>query len=103
MENIICAIDECGETFYGRYTAQHPAAVKVNNNNKFRSFKSKENIYKNEIGPYRGFSYSSLISDPLNLGKRSQRKTNCYFANFNMAVVSKTGTSRKIPKYFKFV
>ena len=31
-ENIICTKDECGETFYGRHTAQHPAAVKVNNN-----------------------------------------------------------------------
>ena len=26
-ENIICTIDECGETFYGRHMAQHPAAV----------------------------------------------------------------------------
>ena len=26
-ENIICTIDECGETFYDRHTAQHPAAV----------------------------------------------------------------------------
>ena len=39
-ENIICTIDECGETFYGRHTAQHPAAVIINNNKKFRSFKS---------------------------------------------------------------
>ena len=28
-----------------------------NNNKKFRSFKSKENIQKKEIGPYRGFGY----------------------------------------------
>ena len=32
------------------------------NNNKI---KSKENIHKKEVGPYRGFGYSSLISDPL--------------------------------------
>ena len=29
----------------------------LNNNEKFRSFKSKENIHKKEVGPYRGFSY----------------------------------------------
>ena len=62
-ENIICTIDECGETFYGRHMAQHPAAVIINNNKKFRSFKSKENIHKKEVGPYRGFGCSSLISD----------------------------------------
>ena len=45
-ENIICTIDECGETFYGRHTAQHPAAVIVNNNKKFRSFKSKETFIR---------------------------------------------------------
>ena len=43
--------------FYGRHMAQHPAAVIRNNNKKFRSFKSKENIHKKEVGPYRGFSY----------------------------------------------
>ena len=26
-------------------------------NEKFRSFKSKENIHKKEVGPYRGFGY----------------------------------------------
>ena len=31
-ENIICPIDECVETFYGRHTAHHPAAVIANNN-----------------------------------------------------------------------
>ena len=45
-KNIICTIDECGETFYGRHTAQHPAAVIRNNNKKFRSFKSKENWFQ---------------------------------------------------------
>ena len=28
-----------------------------NNNEKFRSFKSKENIHKKEVGPSRGFGY----------------------------------------------
>ena len=55
--NIICTNDECGETFYGCHTAQHPAAVTTNNNEMFRSFKSKENIHKKEVVPYRGFSY----------------------------------------------
>ena len=54
--NIICTIDECGETFYGRHMAQHPAAVTTNNNEKFRSLKSKENIHKKEVGPYRDFA-----------------------------------------------
>ena len=41
------------------------------NDKKFRSFKSKENIHKKEVGPYRGFGYQSLISDPINLAKRA--------------------------------
>ena len=28
-----------------------------NNNEKVRSFKSKENIHKKKVGPYRGFGY----------------------------------------------
>ena len=48
--------------------------VDLNNNKKFRSFKSKENIHKKEVGPYRGFGYSSLISDPLNLAKGARGK-----------------------------
>ena len=73
-----------------------------NNNEKFRSFKSKENIHKKEVGPYRGFGYKGLISDPIDLAKGASGKY-CKFAIFNMAVVSKTDISRKIPKYFKFV
>ena len=29
----------------------------ANNKKKFRSFKSKENIHKKEVGPYRDFGY----------------------------------------------
>ena len=58
----------------------------MNNNEKFRSFKDKENIHKKEVGPYRGFGYKSLISDPINLAKGARGKY-CKFANFNMAVV----------------
>lgn len=31
-KNLICTIDECGETFYDRLTASHPAAMTANNN-----------------------------------------------------------------------
>ena len=53
--------------------------VKANNNEKFSSFKSKENFHKIEVGPYRGFSYLSLISDPIDLAKRASEKY-CKFA-----------------------
>ena len=39
----------------------------INNNEKFRSFKSKENIHKIEVGPYRGFSYKAYIYTPMYL------------------------------------
>ena len=38
----------------------------------------------------------------LNLAKAARGK-NCKFATFKMAVPSKTGISKKIPKYFKYV
>ena len=38
-------------------TAQHSAAVIRNNNKELRSFKSRENIHKKEVGSYHGFSY----------------------------------------------
>ena len=60
--------------FYGHQTAQHPAAVIRNNKEKFRSFKSKENIHKKEVGPYHGFGYLSLISDPINVAKGARGK-----------------------------
>ena len=80
--NIICTIDECGETFYGRHTAQHPAAVIRNKNKKFRSLKSKENIQKKEVGPIHGFSYQCRNSDPINLAKDAGGKY-FEFANLN--------------------
>ena len=40
--NIICTIDECGETFYGPHTTQHPAAVISNNNKKFGFIREPE-------------------------------------------------------------
>ena len=34
-----------------------PSKSTGNNNEKFRSFKSKENIHKKKVGPYHGFGY----------------------------------------------
>ena len=52
-----------------------------------------------EVGPYRGLGYYSLVSDPIDLAKEARGKY-CKFAIFNIAVVSKTDISRNIPKYF---
>ena len=39
LENqIICIIDECVETFYGRHTAKHSVVVIENDNNKCGDF-----------------------------------------------------------------
>ena len=54
-----------------------PAAVITNKNKMFRSFKSKENI-RIADGPYLGFGYKSLISDPMSSGKRGKY---CKLAN----------------------
>ena len=59
-------------------------------------------IFIRKVGPYRGFGYLSLISDPIDLAKGVSVKY-CKFAIFNMADVSETDISRKIQKYFKFV
>ena len=58
----------------------------TNNNEKFKTLKSKENIHKKEFGPYRSFGYKSLISDPIDLAKGASGKY-CKFAIVNMAVV----------------
>ena len=61
----------------------------------FRSFKSKENIHKREVGPYHGFGYESLINDPINLAKGAEENT----VNLQIlitAVVSKTDMSKYI-------
>ena len=49
-ENIICTIDECGETFYGRHTAQHPAAVIENNNKSLDPLRAKKTFIKKKSG-----------------------------------------------------
>ena len=39
-----------------------------------RSFKSSEHINERRDGPYHGFGYLSLFSDPLDLAKWGQRE-----------------------------
>ena len=39
--------------------------IKIKLKLKLRSFKSSEHIFEKGDGPYRGFGYSSLVSDPL--------------------------------------
>ena len=39
------------------------------------SFKSSGNIQKKESGPYRGFAYWMLISDPIHLAKQPEQIT----------------------------
>ena len=43
-----------------------------NNNIIMSSLKSSENIQKKESGPYPGFAYWMLISDPMNLVKTAR-------------------------------
>ena len=49
-ENIICTLDECGETFYGRHTAQHPAAVITNNNKSLDPLRAKKTFIRKKLG-----------------------------------------------------
>ena len=50
--------------------------------------------------PYLGFGYTSLISDPIRSGKRSQRKI-LDIGKFNKAIVLQTDISRKITQVFQ--
>ena len=81
-QNIICTIDESGETFFGRHTAQHPAAVIRNNNKKFRTHKSKENIQRKKLGHtmVSAIKASSVTLKNLAKGARGEY---CEFAYFN--------------------
>ena len=49
-ENIICTIDECGETFYGRHTTQHPAAVIENNSKSLDPLRAKKTFIGKKLG-----------------------------------------------------
>ena len=54
----------------------------INDNKRFRTFESKENIHKKEVGPYHGFGYQSFISNPINMAKGARGKY-YEFARFN--------------------
>ena len=65
----------------------------MSDNDVFRSIKSKENVHKKQVGPYRGFGIKA-IGDPMNLAKGARGKC-CIFERFTMAVVSNTDVSHK--------
>ena len=46
----------CNPEFYGDLLNKLKNII-GNNSKKFRSFKSKENIHKKEVGSYHGFGY----------------------------------------------
>ena len=71
-ENIICTIDYVRGDLFGPPHGTTPAAV-IANKNKLRSFKSSDHIFEKGDGPYRGFGYSSLVSDLLDLATWSQK------------------------------
>ena len=52
-ENIICIIDECGETFYGRHTVQHLAAVIANNNKSLDPLRAKKKLGHTAVSAIR--------------------------------------------------
>ena len=62
-----------------------------------RFFNSSEHINENRDGPYHGFGYSSLISDPLILATWSQRKLNSKFETFKLVVNTKTSIIQMVP------
>ena len=57
---------------------------------KLRSFMSSEHINEKMDGPYRGFGYLSVFSDPLDLATWNQREQYCNFETFNRIVDTKT-------------
>ena len=62
----------------GRKFESFRGEVLYNNNKKFRSFKSKENIHKKEVGSNHGYGYQSLISGPISLHYMVTKSTSIY-------------------------
>ena len=56
------------ETYYLIFVVELFILIKI----KLRSFKSSEHINEKGDGPYRGFGYLSLFSDPIDLATWSQ-------------------------------
>ena len=67
-------MDDVRGLFLGMPHGTTPAAVTTNKNIIMSFFKSSGNIQKRESGPYHGFAYWMLISDPVHLAKNSQSK-----------------------------
>ena len=67
-------MDDVRGDFLGQPHGTTPAAV-IANKIELRSFKIDEHINKKGDGPYRGFGYLSLFSDPIDLATWSQRET----------------------------
>ena len=65
-------MDDVRGLFLGMPHGTTPAAVTTNKNIILSSFKSSGNIQKKESGPYRGFAYWMLISDPIHLTKTAR-------------------------------
>ena len=65
-------MDDVRGLFLGMPHGTTPAAVTTNKNIIMSSFKSSGNIQKKESGPYRGFAYWMLISDPIHLAKTAR-------------------------------
>ena len=83
-KNKICTLDDLRGDILGPPHGTTPAAV-IANKIKLRSFKSSEHIYEKGDGPYRGFVYLSLFSDPTDLATCF-----CNFETFNRVVDTKT-------------
>ena len=66
-------MDDVRGDFLGPPHGTTPAA-EITNKIKLRSFKSSEHINEKGDGPYRGFGYLSLFSDPIDLATWSQRE-----------------------------
>ena len=71
----VCSSDYgcCRERFVGPPHSTTPAAV-IANENKTEIHKSREHINEKGDGPYRGFGYTNLFSDPIDLVAWSQRE-----------------------------
>ena len=66
-------MDDVRGDFLGPQHGTTPAAV-ITNKIKLRSFKSSKHINEKGDGPYRGYGYLSLFSDPIDLATWSQRE-----------------------------
>ena len=62
MKNIVRTMDDVHAHFFGPPHGITPAAVITKQNKRFRSFKSYDNIHKNEDGPDSTVSKNNLSS-----------------------------------------